>query len=124
MSKGALCATSTAPARNSRKRGQHLLDRRRGRTIAWVIPVSTVMNGGIGPPGLTRVANSPSSSPPRTLTAPISVMPAAVGRAAGGLQVHHHERGRSRRPDVAAGRRSRPAGRMLDVRPHVPRTAG
>jgi hypothetical protein len=50
-----------------------------GSTMASVIPVRTVMNGGIGSRGLTRVANSPISSPPRTLTAPISVMPPASG---------------------------------------------
>ena len=32
------------------------------------------MNGGIWARGLTRVWNSPSTSPPRTLTAPISVI--------------------------------------------------
>ena len=38
------------------------------------MPVSTAMNGGIWVWGLTRVWNSPSTSPPRTLTAPISVI--------------------------------------------------
>ncbi len=47
--------------------------------MAWVIPVSTVMNGGIGTPGLTSVASTPSSSPPRTFTAPISVIPPPSG---------------------------------------------
>ncbi len=47
--------------------------------MAWVMPVSTVMNGGIGSPGLTRVPNSPSCSPPRTFTAPISVIPQPSG---------------------------------------------
>ena len=44
------------------------------------MPVSTAMNGGISVWGLTRVWNSPSTSPPRTLTAPISVIiePAAA----------------------------------------------
>ena len=32
------------------------------------------MNAGISVRGLTRVWNSPSTSPPRTLTAPISVI--------------------------------------------------
>ena len=48
-------------------------------TIASVIPVSTAMNGGIGTPGFTRVWNSPTTSPPRTLTAPISVIPQSFG---------------------------------------------
>jgi hypothetical protein len=43
-------------------------------TMPSVIPVSTAMNGGIGSCGLTRLWNSPSTSPPRTLTAPISVI--------------------------------------------------
>ena len=38
-------------------------------------------------PGWTRVWNSPSTSPPHTFTAPISVMPSAAGRPAGGLEV-------------------------------------
>ena len=57
------------------------------------MPVSTAMNGGIAACGLTRVWNSPSTSPPRTLTAPISVIiEPAVGRAAGGLEVDDAER--------------------------------
>jgi hypothetical protein len=39
-----------------------------------VMPVSTAMNAGMEVCGLTRVWNSPSTSPPRTLTAPISVI--------------------------------------------------
>ena len=38
------------------------------------MPVSTAMKAGISVCGLTRVWNSPSTSPPRTLTAPISVI--------------------------------------------------
>ena len=38
------------------------------------MPVSTAMNGGMAVRGLTRVWNSPSTSPPRTFTAPISVI--------------------------------------------------
>ena len=37
------------------------------------------MNAGTGMPGCTRVWNSPTISPPRTLTAPISVIPASDG---------------------------------------------
>ena len=48
-------------------------------TSASVMPVSAATNGGIGTPGLTSVWNSPRTSPPRTLTAPISVMPASAG---------------------------------------------
>ena len=43
-------------------------------TIELVMPVSTAMNGGMAVWGLTRVWNSPRTSPPRTLTAPISVI--------------------------------------------------
>jgi hypothetical protein len=42
--------------------------------MASVMPVRTAMNGGMAAPGLTRVWNSPRTSPPRTLTAPISVI--------------------------------------------------
>ncbi len=48
-------------------------------TMASVIPVSTAMNGGTLHIGLTRVWNSPSRSPPRTLTAPISVIADSAG---------------------------------------------
>ena len=48
-------------------------------TMAWVMPVRTAMNGGISWSGLTRVWKVPSTSPPRTLTAPISVMAQAAG---------------------------------------------
>ncbi|SLJ83053.1 Uncharacterised protein [Mycobacteroides abscessus subsp. abscessus] len=43
------------------------------------MPVTCTTAGGIARPGLTRVANSPSTSPPRTLTAPISVMASPSG---------------------------------------------
>ena len=43
-------------------------------TMASVIPVSTWIIAGMGPEGRTRVWNSPSGSPPHTLTAPISVI--------------------------------------------------
>ena len=44
-----------------------------------VMPVSTVMNGGIGTPGFTSVWNVPRHSPPRYFTAPISVISHAAG---------------------------------------------
>ena len=80
MSKPALWATSTDA-------GGELEERRAGptrcagrrRTIESVMPVSTEMKAGMAPPGLTRVWNSPTTSPPRTLTAPISVMPHSAG---------------------------------------------
>ena len=42
-----------------------------------VIPVSAVMSGGIGTPGLTSAENSLIGRPGLSLTAPISVMHAA-----------------------------------------------
>ena len=74
-----MCATHTASCANSRKLGSTDSIGGAGATIASVMPVSTVMYGGIGPPGFTRVANSPSSSPLRIFTAPISVMPRPSG---------------------------------------------
>ena len=57
------------------ERRQHRRDAWAHRsTIAVVMPVSGTICGGMARPGSTRVANSPSTSPPRTLTAPISVM--------------------------------------------------
>ncbi len=43
------------------------------------MPVSTAMNGGMPPPGFTRVWNTPSTTPPRTRTAPNSVIADAAG---------------------------------------------
>ena len=73
-SNGALWATSTAPRLNSRNAGSAWSSRGLPATIASVMPVSTAMNGGIAAPGLTSVWNSPRTSPPRTFTAPISVI--------------------------------------------------
>ena len=79
MSNGALCATSTASRANSRNAGRTLSMRGAPATMRSVMPVRTEMNAGIGSAGLTSVWNSPSTSPPRTLTAPISVMCAPAG---------------------------------------------
>ena len=73
-SKGALCATRTLPWANSRKAGSADSIDGASETIALVMPVSTAMKAGIASCGLTRVWNSPSTSPPRTFTAPISVI--------------------------------------------------
>ncbi len=43
-------------------------------TMELVMPVSTAMKAGMSVCGLTRVWNSPSTSPVRTFTAPISVI--------------------------------------------------
>jgi hypothetical protein len=69
-----LWATSTHPAANSRNAGSADSIGGASRTIELLMPVSTAMNAGISACGLTRVWNSPSTSPPRTFTAPISVI--------------------------------------------------
>ena len=79
MSKPALWATRVLPRMNSRKLGSTDSIRGAATTMASVMPVSTEMNGGIGPPGSTSVENSPSTSPARTLTAPISVITCSAG---------------------------------------------
>ena len=45
-----------------------------GKTIDSVMPVSTVIIGGIGMPGFTSVSKRPSNSPPCSFSAPISVI--------------------------------------------------
>ena len=73
-SKRALWATSTEPRANSRNDGSAELIGGASATMLLVMPVRTAMKAGIDVCGLTRVWNSPSTSPPRTLTAPISVI--------------------------------------------------
>ena len=53
---------------------QDACDRVRVATMAGVMPVRDVMNGGIGREGLTREENSSTTAPSRTRTAPISVI--------------------------------------------------
>ena len=91
-SKRTLWPTITASPMNSSSVGSTDSMRGAGSTMAWVMPVSTVISGGMAQPGFTRVWNVPRHSPPRSFTAPISVMPQSVGRAAGGLEVDHAER--------------------------------
>ena len=74
MSKPALWATSTAPRANSRNAGSTVSIFGALHTMAEVMPVSATICGGMLRPGSTSVASSPSTAPPRTLTAPISVM--------------------------------------------------
>ena len=64
---------------NSSRLGSTVSMRGARTTIDSVMPVSTVMVGGIARPGLTRVWKVPSTSPPRTLTAPTSVMVSEPG---------------------------------------------
>ena len=74
MSNPALWATSTAPRANSRNAGSTVSIFGASRTMAEVMPVSSTICGGMLRPGSTSVASSPSTAPPRTFTAPISVM--------------------------------------------------
>ena len=73
-SNGALWATRTVPAANSRNAGSVDSIGGASATIVLLIPVRTAMKAGISVCGLTRVWNSPRISPPRTFTAPISVI--------------------------------------------------
>ncbi len=95
MSNGALCATSTASRANSRKLGRTASMRGAVATIDDVMPVSRATKAGTGTPGSTSVWNSPSTSPPRTFTAPISVIPAPAGS-------RRSSRGRRRRTSPRA----------------------
>ena len=81
-SKAALWATRTVSgpgSRNSMKEGRTSPIRGAESAMAVVMPVRAVMKAGMGSPGSTRVANSPSVSPPRTLTAPISAIELGAG---------------------------------------------
>ena len=85
-SKRALCATRTVPGadRPAHRRKEARASPTGGApaTMAFVMPVRTVICAGIAVPGLTRVENSPSApsvTPPRTRTAPISVIARAPG---------------------------------------------
>ena len=73
-SNGALWATSTAPRRNSSSEGRTAGSCGAPAVMADVMPVSATMPAGTLVPGSTSVSSSPRSSPPRILTAPISVM--------------------------------------------------
>jgi hypothetical protein len=73
-SNGALWATSTVSSAKSRNAGSTAPIGGAEATMRSVMPVSTVISGGMPRSGSTSVANSPSTSPPRTLTAPISVI--------------------------------------------------
>ena len=73
-SKRTLWPTITVPALNSTNAARTDSMRGAGSTIAWVMPVRTVISGGMGMPGFTSVWNVPRHSPPRSLTAPTSVI--------------------------------------------------
>ena len=50
-----------------------------GYSIELVMPVRTVIIGGMSAPGFTRVWNVPNTSPPRYLIAPTSVIAHVAG---------------------------------------------
>ncbi len=78
-SKRRLWPTSTAPPTNSRNEGSISPARGASDTIASLMPVSAVMNGGIRWSGRTKVWYVASSSPPRNRAAATSVSDAVAG---------------------------------------------
>ena len=78
-SNGALCAASTLPSANASKPGSTAATGGADVSIWSLIPVSSVIAGGTGVPGLTSEPNSAINVPPCTRTAPISVMAASSG---------------------------------------------
>ena len=78
-SKGALWATRTQSWANARNARSAAAAEGARLTIASVMPVSSQMSAGIGPPGRTSEENSPVSTPPLRRTAPISVSAASPG---------------------------------------------
>ena len=69
----ALWATRMRPSTNLRKASSASASPGALATISLVMPVSSVILGVMGLPGLTKVSNSSTTSPSRTMTAPISV---------------------------------------------------
>jgi hypothetical protein len=64
---------------NSSRDGRTAAGGGAGSTIASVMPVRTVISGGMGTPGLTRVWNVPRHSPARKRAAPTSVISQSAG---------------------------------------------
>ncbi len=97
-----------------------------GSTIDSVMPVRIVIIGGIGTPGFTSVSNRPSNSPPRSLSAPSSVIasalaePPVVSRSSTTNVVSESGVPRSasdcwrRRPNAAGGVGSNPGSTAVD----------
>ncbi len=85
-------ATKTAPPRNSSNAGSTSATGGAGISIASVIPVSTVMNGGIGTTGVDQRPELAQLLAAADLDRADLGDPVAVGCAAGGLQVDDHER--------------------------------
>lgn len=78
-SNGALWAVSTLPSANASRPGSTAATGGARASIRSLIPVSSVIGAGTGVPGLTSDVNSATTSPLRTRTAPISVIPATSG---------------------------------------------
>ena len=76
-----LCPTMTAEPMNSRNAGSTASIHGAGRTMASVMPVRKVISRGIPTPGFTSVWKVPRHSPPRSFTAPTSVMADCGGAA-------------------------------------------
>ena len=76
-SKPTLWPTITASPRNSNKVGRTCSTLGARSTIALVMPVKTVISGGMERPGSTNVWKVPKTSPPLYLIAPISVISSA-----------------------------------------------
>ena len=70
---------SSSGPRNSNSAGSTDSIRGALATIDSVMPVRTVTVGAMARPGFTRVENVPSTSPPLTFTAPISVIMSPSG---------------------------------------------
>ena len=70
---------STLPSANASKPGRTAATGGARASIRSLIPVSSVIGAGTGVPGLTSDVNSATTSPLRTRTAPISVIPATSG---------------------------------------------
>ena len=101
MSKRMLCPTITASPMNSSSGGSTSSMRGAGSTIASVMPVSTVMNGGIATPGLTSVSKRPRQLTAAELDRADLGDLAVVGRRARRLEVEDDERDlRQRRAEV------------------------
>src|SRR6185437_16297573 len=78
-SNGALCAARTLPSANLSRPGSTAATGGADASIWSLIPVSSVIAGGTGVPGLTSEPNSATTRPACTRTAPISVMSASSG---------------------------------------------
>ena len=104
VSKEALCATRGRPAAKAMKASSATFSSGAAATSASRMPVSSVISGGMGMPGFTKVLNSAMTSGPRNSTAPISVMRSVCAfRPVVSMSkaIYSVSRGRSERPCTA-----------------------